>query len=146
MSDYQDFCEMYGGSTNDPNFMDNWFREYASIECVEKDILKMGKLVHLIKLKATKPAKPVGIIWNKILEKPLECDGANYLNSVEYNDPASWFVRKGFTVRSSKKNGYWYQVIYKDSCNQTYLTELEVKEYESICSELNSDWVFNNIN
>lgn len=29
MSDYQDFCESFGGSANDPDFMDNWLSEYC---------------------------------------------------------------------------------------------------------------------
>ncbi|KAA1159399.1 hypothetical protein EU508_12600 [Pseudoalteromonas fuliginea] len=31
MSDYSDFCEMYGGSASDPDFMDNWLDEYVSL-------------------------------------------------------------------------------------------------------------------
>jgi hypothetical protein len=30
MGDYADFCESYGGSANDPDFMDRWLDEYAS--------------------------------------------------------------------------------------------------------------------
>lgn len=30
MGDYSDFCEMYGGSASDPDFMDNWLDEHAS--------------------------------------------------------------------------------------------------------------------
>jgi hypothetical protein len=30
MGDYSDFCEMYGGSPNDPDFIDNWIEEYAN--------------------------------------------------------------------------------------------------------------------
>ena len=29
MSDYQDFCEAFGGSASDPDFMDNWLAEYS---------------------------------------------------------------------------------------------------------------------
>ncbi|WP_319784114.1 hypothetical protein [Oceanisphaera sp. IT1-181] len=29
MSDYQDFCEAFGGSASDPDFMDNWLAEHA---------------------------------------------------------------------------------------------------------------------
>lgn len=29
MSDYQDFCESFGGSANDPDFMDNWLSEHC---------------------------------------------------------------------------------------------------------------------
>ncbi len=30
MSDYSDFCESYGGSANDPDFMGKWLDKYAS--------------------------------------------------------------------------------------------------------------------
>ena len=30
MSDYQDFCEAFGGCTSDPDFMDNWLAEYGN--------------------------------------------------------------------------------------------------------------------
>ncbi|MFK5912757.1 MAG: hypothetical protein QM484_00155 [Woeseiaceae bacterium] len=30
MSDYQDFCEAFGGSASDPGFMDNWLAEHCS--------------------------------------------------------------------------------------------------------------------
>ncbi|MDO6528220.1 hypothetical protein Q4519_21385 [Motilimonas sp. 1_MG-2023] len=30
MGDYSDFCEMYGGSAGDPDFMENWLDEHAS--------------------------------------------------------------------------------------------------------------------
>lgn len=30
MSDYSEFCEYYGGSASDPDFMDNWLSKYAS--------------------------------------------------------------------------------------------------------------------
>lgn len=29
MSDYQDFCEAFGGSASDPDFMDNWLAEHC---------------------------------------------------------------------------------------------------------------------
>lgn len=29
MSDYSDFCESYGGSAGDPDFMDDWLNKYA---------------------------------------------------------------------------------------------------------------------
>ena len=108
-----------------------------------RDNLPKGKLVHIIKLIASYPAKPVGIIWNKKLPDNLSCNGANHLTSTDYDDPASWFVRKGFTVRSSKNNGHWYQIAFKKNHNETCLSQDEVKEYESICSSLNSDWVVN---
>ena len=108
-----------------------------------KNVLPKGKLVHIIKLIASYPAKPVGIIWNKKLPDNLRCNGANHLISTDYDDPGSWFVKKGFTVRSSKNNGYWYQIAFKGSPDETYLSAHALKEYEAICSTLNSDWVTN---
>ena len=150
MGDYQDFCESYGGCASDPNFMDEWIQKYLCDEdnnydkkASTSDTLPKGKLVHIIKLTASYPAKPVGIIWNKKLPDNLSCNGANHLTSTDYDDPASWFVRKGFTVRSSKNNGYWYQIAFKKNHNETYLSRDELKEYESICSTLNSNWVIN---
>lgn len=150
MSDYQDFCESFGGCASDPGFMDEWMQKYLSVEDCHsnqkistEDTLPKGKLVHIIKLITSHPAKPVGIIWNKKLPDNLSCKGANCLRSTDYDDPASWFVRKGFTVRSSKNDGFWYQVAFKNNHSDTYLPQSELKEYESICSALNSDWVIN---
>ena len=147
MSDYQDFCESYGGSANDPDFFDRWLNEYVTntnqASTITKDILPKGKLIHIVKLIATMPAAPVGVIWNKALAKPLECYSSNHLISSDYDDPASWFVRNGFTVRSSEFNGYWYQVIYKHDHASTYLTVPKTKEYEKICDNLNKNWVEN---
>lgn len=30
MSDYQDFCESFGGCASDPDFMDNWLAEHCN--------------------------------------------------------------------------------------------------------------------
>ncbi|MGZ7455692.1 hypothetical protein ACXPVS_02450 [Pseudomonas sp. Ma2-10] len=30
MSDYQDFCEAFGGDASDPDFIDNWLAEYCT--------------------------------------------------------------------------------------------------------------------
>lgn len=148
MSDYQDFCESFGGGASDPDFMDKWMEEYlVNEDKVTKtsvgDFLPAGKIVHLIKLLATYPAKPIGIIWNKELSEPLSCAGSNFLKSAEHDDPASWFVRKNFTVRSIKIKGCWYQVVFKSTNPETQLEERERNDYESICLNLNPDWVKN---
>lgn len=148
MSDYQNFCESFGGCASDPDFMDKWMEEYLVNEVKKAktnvvDFLSKGKIVHIIKLLASYPAKPMGIIWNKELAEPLPCAGSNYLKSTEHDDPASWFLRKGFTVRSIKTNGYWYQVAFKDTNPETQLEERERKDYESICFTLNPNWVKN---
>lgn len=148
MSDYQVFCESFGGCASDPDFMDNWMEEY-SVSVVKEtknivgDFLQTGKIVHIIKLSATYPAQPNGVIWNKELSEPLLCDRANYLKSTEHDDPASWFIRRGFTVRSIKINSYWYQVAFKDTNPETQLDERERKAYEAICPNLNPNWVKN---
>ncbi|HIF9534259.1 TPA: hypothetical protein ACX6S0_002618 [Photobacterium damselae] len=151
MGDYADFCEMYGGCAGDPDFIDNWLAKYvtgdenhtsksvkAKIE--SNDFLPKGKIVHIIKLLAEYPAKPVGIIWNKKLKESLDCSRANYLKSTDHDDPASWFVRKGFTVRSSKVGDYWYQVVFKENNNETRLSNIERKNYERLCPILNPEW------
>jgi hypothetical protein len=150
MSDYQEFCESYGGCASDPDFMDDWMDKYLSNdnstpyqEEDDSSLLRKGKLVHIVKLLASYPAKPVGIIWNKELKEDCFCARANHLTSKDNDDPASWFVRKGFTIRSKEEDGYWYQVIFKASHSETYLSEPELKEYEAICSTLNNDWVVN---
>ena len=157
VSDYQDFCESFGGCASDLDFMDKWMDEHLVGEITSKavnvkirttpttknDILPVGKIVHQIKLLATYPAKPMGIIWNTKLNEPLLCTNANYLNSTDHDEPASWFVRKGFTVRSKKINGYWYQIAFKATNPETQLGEQDRKEYESICSSLNPEWIRN---
>ena len=157
MGDYQDFCESFGGCASDPDFMDKWIDEYLVEEIKEKktnlktksispipnDFLPKGKIVHIIKLLAAYPAKPVGIIWNSQLTKPFSCVNGNYLSSTENDDPASWFVQKGFTVRSNKTGGYWYQIAFKESNEETLLCGRERKEYELICSTLNPNWIRN---
>lgn len=157
MSDYQDFCESFGGCASDPDFMDKWMDEYLVDEVkrkptkvkskttspIQSNILPAGKIVHIIKLLASYPAKPMGIIWNKELNEPLTCTSANNLTRTDHDDPASWFIRKGFTVRSSKINGYWYQVVFKATNPETQLGVQDRKDYESICSSLNSDWIRN---
>lgn len=148
VSDYQDFCESFGGCASDPDFIDNWMEKYLAIEVQEArnniiDFLPTGKIIHIIKLLATHPAQPKGVIWNKELCAALPCIGSNYLKSDKYDDPASWFVRKGFTVRSVKTDGYWYQVAYKDTNSETLLNENERKDYESLCLSLDASWVRN---
>ncbi|MBE8232090.1 MAG: hypothetical protein HAW67_00030 [Endozoicomonadaceae bacterium] len=36
MGDYEDFCEYYGGSAGDPDFMDNWLNEHCSPSFLKK--------------------------------------------------------------------------------------------------------------
>ncbi len=94
MSNYQEFCEMYSGDASDPGFMDQWIKKYLSDDTKEEtnivthgDILKKGKLVHIIKLIASHPARPIGIIWNKKLDSDLSCNNANFLKGKNHQTP-----------------------------------------------------------
>lgn len=147
LSDYQDFCETYGGAASDPEFFENWLDQYCSSELTDesdgKDVIPKNTLVHIIKLTSEWPAVPVGIIWNKVLEKPLSCNGANMLVGTSYNDPAKWFVCNGFTVRSRKINGFWYQVAYKEKQVNSYLAVDEIQSYQAELQNLNENWIKN---
>lgn len=41
MSDYQDFCEAFGGSASDPDFMDNWLAKYCTESASKPSDLKI---------------------------------------------------------------------------------------------------------
>jgi len=149
MSDYQDFCKTYGGSANDSDFMDNWLDKYArdagtekkvtpytkNPELISTNILPKGKLIHMVKLTGRKPAKALKVIWDIKLENDQSCNKANYLSGRDYEDPARWFIAKGFTVRSMKENNHWFQVAFKDSNEATALSDKQKREYESIAFE-----------
>lgn len=38
MSEYQDFCEAFGGCTSDPDFMDDWLTEYGGDKSIESKL------------------------------------------------------------------------------------------------------------
>ena len=148
MGDYQDFCEAYGGCASDPDFMDNWLDKYArpdnykvkrvaknkelTIDSTSTNNIPKGKLVHMVKLTGSRPAKAIKVIWDIILKENINCSKANYLGGLDYDDPARWFVANGFTVRSMKERGHWFQLIFKASNTETKLTDAQKSEYESI--------------
>ena len=154
MGDYQDFCESFGGCASDPDFMDDWLDKYArddrpvktkpkirvathtreirSSETLVSQRLQPGKLIHMVQLTGDRPAKAIRALWDITLKNVLVCHKANFLTSVDYNDPASWFVENGFTVRSMKENDKWYQVIFKSTNEETALSDQKKKEYESM--------------
>ena len=151
MGDYQDFCEAYGGCASDPDFMDNWLDKYARDDApnkavkshaqrainsapkpIDSNLLPKGKLIHMVKLTGSRPAKALKVIWDITLKTEINCKNANFLQGRDYDDPARWFTANGFTVRSMKENNNWYQVVFKDTNERTKLSEKEKKEYESI--------------
>lgn len=63
MGDYADFCESYGGSASDPDFMDKWLDQYASgTESLDKYISKSEEIK--FKSKYNLPDKA----WSQIKE------------------------------------------------------------------------------
>ena len=135
MSDYEEFCESYGGCASDPDFMDDWLGKFTIGAHARNDceMLPKGKLIHIVKLIASTPAHPIGIIWNKTLAENLSCVKANNLNKRYYNNPAAWFLERGYTVRSQREGEHWYQVIYKETNELTYISRPMQQKYESIC-------------
>jgi len=147
MGDYSDFCEEFGGSASDPDFMDQWIETYLCTESIPEskgnfqlnksnqnyhNYLPKGKLIHMVKLTGSSPAKPIGIIWNIYLKKTLFFTKANELKGIKNDDPARWFIDLNFTVRSRNENGYWYQVIFQDSDEKTRLSKEKKQKYELI--------------
>ena len=145
MSDYEDFCESYGGCASDPDFMDDWLGKFTIgfLACNDCEMLPKGKLVHIVKLIASPPpARPIGIIWNRTLAENLSCVKANNLNKRYGISPAAWFLERGYTVRSQREGDHWYQVIYKETNELTCISRPMQREYESICFSIVNvvDW------
>ncbi len=112
-----------------------------AIEEKQKTILSKGRLVHKIVLTNNNvPARVESAELNLILERDVYVGDYNELRGCNFDLPGSWLVRKGFTVRSKKVNGYWVQ--YAFTCRgPSNLTQSEIEEYCSIanlreCSEL----------
>lgn len=142
MSDYQDLCEMYGTDASDPDFLD-WLidgagdssrehKENQHFQCNTR--LPSGRLVHMVKLVASNPAKPVAAKFNFKLPTEIGFSKANILSSPDLENPAGWFVERGFTVRSMKENGYWYQLAYKATNDLTILSKEMVENYCSFAN------------
>ena len=134
--------------------MDNWLSKYAttdeisnttqpkvkdsfSLDSKNTNLIPKGKLVHMVKLTGSSPAKPIKVIWDITLKKDISCNKANYLGGRDFEDPARWFVANGFTVRSMKENGHWFQLIFKVSNTETRLTKQQKSKYESIAFPTN---------
>lgn len=93
--------------------------------------LDKGRLVHMVKLTATRPARPVDVKFNFILPRDISFKNANILCCNSLDEPAGWFIQKDFIVRSMKENDFWYQLAYKDTNQKTWLCEEIVNEYFS---------------
>ena len=76
------------------------------------NIVPKGTEVILIKLTGDNPAKLLEEHHNFILKKDFNCFKCNQLKFTGNHDPASKYIKKGYTVRSAKEDGYWYQICY----------------------------------
>ncbi|WP_219624988.1 hypothetical protein, partial [Vibrio parahaemolyticus] len=94
----------------------------------EKISLHKGRDVHLIRLTKEKPAKVFEVELNTQLSESILFSGFNYLDSPDYRSPGSWFVDRGFTVRSKDFGSYWLQVAFAES-GPVNITRSEVIEY-----------------
>ena len=136
MSDYEDLCEMYGTDAGDPDFID-WFIGLISDQepRIEKneisDGLPKGRIVHMVKLNNAKPAKPIDAKFHFKLPNDASFIKANVLRYANLDEPAGWFVKHGFIVRSMKENNFWYQLAYKNTDAETILSNELVEEYYS---------------
>ena len=103
----------------------------------EAHTLTKGRQVHRISLTNETPATVVRAEINVKLESDVSLYKYNHLESTDFDSPGSWFVRKGFTVRSTKENGCWIQYAFNSS-GPTNLTRTEIMEYLD-CSGLDYD-------
>lgn len=90
--------------------------------------LEVGRLVHLIWLSQDPPARVLKVKLNVRLTESLKFHGFNHLSIEAHTEPGSWFVNKGFTVRSKKTDGYWLQCAFA-SFGPENLTRSEIIEY-----------------
>jgi hypothetical protein len=134
MSDFEDLCEMYNiGSNNSENLINIILKEDALNDKLKREeyALEIGRHVHIIWLTTNTPATVVKVELNTILEERVVFDYFNELCNPSFEHPGSWFVRKGFTVRSRKFDGYWLQYAFSNS-GQENITRSEIMEYLDI--------------
>ena len=115
MSDHAYLCELYGLDPSRSQELADIILEEDERELreAEEDLsLDAGRLVHLIWLTTDTPATVVRVVFNKVLEKPLDLQRFNRLRGTSPDDPGQWFVGKGYTVRSRKTGGHWFQVAF----------------------------------
>lgn len=97
--------------------------------------LDFGRLVHLVLLTPDSPAKVYKVEFNKVLDEPLEFQRFNRLLGKAQDDPGQWFLEKGYTVRSRKINGHWFQVAF----GRGNLVRSEMVEYLRKHTDLDFD-------
>ena len=128
MSDLGDLCDLYGIEPHRSHELaDSVLEEDEKGLRDEEDRLSLdaGRLVHLILLTPDSPARVLMVEFNKVLDDPFYFSGFNELRGKSRDDPGQWFVEKGYTVRSRKTGGHWFQVAF----GRGNLVRSEMAEY-----------------
>lgn len=115
MSDHSYLCDLYGLELSHSDELVDVILEEDENELRDKEdmqSLDVGRLVHLVLLTTDSPAKVVQVEFNKVPDEPLDIRRFNQLLGRSQDDPGLWFLDKGYTVRSRKTNGYWFQVAF----------------------------------
>lgn len=141
MSDFEDLCKMYGVDPSEGyDLVDVILEEDNKIlkKQAEKLSLHKGRFVHIIHLTKDRPAKVKKVELNTELKETVNFNGFNYLDQETHKNPGSWFVRKGFTVRSKQEsNGEWIQYAFAEE-GPVNLVRSEIIDYLNI-AELEFD-------
>lgn len=128
MSDHRYLCDLYGlEPSRSHELADVILEEDVKALRESEDWLSLdaGRLVHLVLLTPDSPAKVLKVEFNKVLDEPLELLRFNRLLGKAQDDPGRWFLDKGYTVRSRKINGHWFQVAF----SRGILVRSEMAEY-----------------
>lgn len=128
MSDHRYLCELYGLEPSRSHELVDVILEGDERELRDGEdrlSLEAGRLVHLILLTPDSPARVVGVEFNKVLDEPIDFSEFNELRGKSRDDPGQWFVDKGYTVRSRKTGGHWFQVAF----GRGNLVRSEMAEY-----------------
>ena len=94
----------------------------------EQYILREGREIHRITLTNSVPASVTKAEINTLLDHDVYLSRFNHLDCSDYHSPGSWFIREGFTVRSTKEDGAWVQYAFKYS-GPNNLVRSEVMTY-----------------
>jgi len=131
MSDLEDLRKIFGVyDCEDHDLIDAILDEISEEERAIQElyILEKGREIHKITLTKSVPASVIKAELNIPLEHDVHLAKFNNLDSTDYQSPGAWFVRQGFTVRSTKENGHWVQYAFK-SVGANNLTRSEIMEY-----------------
>ncbi|MBU2952737.1 hypothetical protein [Marinobacter sp. F3R08] len=134
MSNLEDLREAFGvHDCEDHDVIDAVLDKISAQERTteEQYLIKKGREVHRITLTKNVPATVLQVELNTPLDEDVCLTRFNELDSPDSRNPGSWFVQKGFTVRSKKEGGHWVQYAFKSN-GANNLTRSEIMEYLGI--------------